>query len=377
MPRLETAGVARRRRPRAVTESLGLVGPEGVVRLESGTDRTRDIFDSKGLAFAMNGGLVGRSGAYALDSVFPEADLYIDTAGADALSEAIVQYQDDGVVGLRTNVGLSLYDIDVIYRTVGSPAATPAPSAFPVARTDWSVLTDEATSVYERSQVLREVVRQRDPAAAKIILDILAKQRPRGRWLAELLMSLEWTEFQDAAQRQQAKDLLLSGALALRAEDAPSLAEGTWAALRRYSSLISWSECEVFREFLNESDELKTKQLVLQCIQRVFEASKTAEPLVRGQLRVRVRELAVKFTDPDLLGVRENAALALNAVCALILIGPQDYSSSVFPRVRRSGRSAFSGVVRRSCQRLLSQTAVASKSRPVFDALKKTVEELL
>ncbi len=183
----------------------------------------------------------------------------------------------------------------------------------------WRVARSASAQTQARMEALSElIVRVESAAVAEFIAsDLLdAADSP---WHRGLVLLAERVSASNQTTRDKLRRALLEHALIFRDAQDPGADPPLWAALRRYGSLVPIQDVPSFLAFLRPQDRNKTKQTVLQVLQNIL----SNELLPNGSdftpLRKRIAELAQKHLDADLLGSAENAAMALNCYCTVVL----------------------------------------------------------
>lgn len=194
----------------------------------------------------------------------------------------------------------------------------------------WQMVKDGSSPLATRIAALEELIARRDPALPRYLLDELERERERDdlptAWRDHVIFAAEDVDFLEEADRTRLRARLFD--LADRMCDpakAPGNPEALWSAVRRFTSLISPDlvEVEVQRllRFLRAGGPLLLHQATLQAVQNLFAAAPPECPKAIEQLRRRAAELAKQFLIPDIVSSPSNAALAINAVHSLAVLG--------------------------------------------------------
>jgi hypothetical protein len=135
------------------------------------------------------------------------------------------------------------------------------------------------------------------------------------------VLSAERTQYAAPKDRQAIKRQLKEAAELLWRTNKRSSESVVWSAIRRYASMLSRSEVDTLRGFLDWRWPIDTRQVTLQAIQNVFEISPPSAGNEYQQLRNQVFQMAQAALQPATLAPGKPAALAMNAVAAVAALG--------------------------------------------------------
>lgn len=180
---------------------------------------------------------------------------------------------------------------------------------------------EDSDSFEARVQALVELIEHEPLKAAEFVVAELAAAQDDPEWLAELVFAAEDLQFHGADIREAVRERLLGLAETLRHETQRDTGHVVWSALRCGASLLDASDIGRLRVFLDVAGTVDTRLVALQCVPRRFFRSPPPSDLQCESLVDRIAELGAKFLDPDMLVPGENAALAQNAVHALVVLG--------------------------------------------------------
>ena len=211
----------------------------------------------------------------------------------------------------------------------------PAPFVLPLTvEALWGIAESAVLPVTLRSRCLAELIARNDARVSSFVLQQLNAATDDPPWRNELLFAAEHVEI--AKENRTAYGLiLLRYAREARGAANPSTIKGAWAALRKYASITGVSGAPELLAFLGPDNEMATRQVALQCIQRIFLHSPPNEGMLQGSLNplaIRVSELVAKYLDLDWLTPGDNSSLAMNALYATAsMIDPKlpDYSRTL------------------------------------------------
>lgn len=127
----------------------------------------------------------------------------------------------------------------------------------------------------------------------------------------------ETIEIENAEQRAELASALLRTATLL--EDEHGSTPLSWAALRRFGSLVASSRLTELAPFLAQGNEAETMQAALQTI---WNALSVDEDFGLGVLAVRTRQLLNKYLDPDWLCSAVARALSVDLLLAYSVLVP-------------------------------------------------------
>jgi hypothetical protein len=142
-------------------------------------------------------------------------------------------------------------------------------------------------------------------------------------WRNNLLFAAEHVRLSRASACGTLAEVLLEHAKSLRTAVNPTSIEALAAALRRFASLIPPDRAFELGAFLTPEDRIITRQVALQCIQKIFAPRPPSGDLASGVLSpllARVSELTHKYLDLDWLTPGDNSALAINAFHAAAIL---------------------------------------------------------
>jgi hypothetical protein len=205
-----------------------------------------------------------------------------------------------------------------------------AESPFPLAELEveqvWQRVKDRGSDVAKRIIALDELIARRDDALPDYLLRELERNEMPTAWRDHLIFASEDVEFLDENARTRLRTRLFSLADGMcDSEKALANPEALYSAARRFASLIDPhlvdSEVPRLLRFLRAGEPPLLHQAALQAIQNLFAGAPPERPNAVRSLCRRVVEIAVQFLAADVVSSPSNAALALNAVHALAVLG--------------------------------------------------------
>jgi hypothetical protein len=239
----------------------------------------------------------------------------------------------------------------------GSRTVSPPPFPYVEWESDrlWSVVKDTGSEGNVRISALEELVARRDPGLAGFLLDELERVDLPSPWQERLIFAAEDVDFLEEGDRARLRERLYN--LAKRLSDPTESSTGQealWAAVRRFASLVApGRECEQALRllgFLRPGQSLLLQQVALQCVQNLFADRPPNHPEALRPLRRRAADLAVRFLDQDVVSSPANAALAINAIHALAVLGDRQ-----LPKMIRQARGVGKGWLESQLRRRLEQ----------------------
>lgn len=249
-------------------------------------------------------------------------------------------------------------------------------AATPTNRSEWDVICDIGESLLTRATALRALVLRHDSRLPAYIADALSSDDLDCRWQNELALATEWVKPIPSDLRPQFRESLKLHIRRTAALTDPHGAGSRWAALRRLASLLNRDRIEELCEFLSSHHQLDTRDVVLFRIRRILADRPPTSDLEFADMRLRVEELARKFTDPDVMTSPENLSLALNAIVAASSLGSPEIET-LATAVGRSGSAAFKAVVRRQLQEQAAEWERRSPHSLNSRALHRTRQTIL
>jgi hypothetical protein len=220
----------------------------------------------------------------------------------------------------------------------------------------WSVVRDTGSEGNVRISALEELIARRDPGLPEFLLGELERDDLPSPWQERLIFAAEDVDFLEEGDRSRLRDRLYT--LAQRMSDPTESAigqEALWAAVRRFTSLVApGRECEQALRllgFLRPGQPLLLQQVALQCVQNLFADRPPDHPEALRPLRRRTADLAERFLDPDVVSSPANAALAINAIHALAVLGDRQLSKMI-RQARELGKSWLTAQLRRRLEQV-------------------------
>jgi hypothetical protein len=246
---------------------------------------------------------------------------------------------------------------DVDSSPSGSHTASPPPFPYVEWESDhlWSVVRDTGSGGDLRVSALEELVARRDPGLPGWLLSELERDDLPSPWQERLVFASEDVDFLEEGDRARLRERLYT--LAQRMSDPTESAmsqEALWAAVRRFTSLVApGRECEQALRllgFLRPGQPLLLQQVALQCVQNLFADRPPDHPEALRPLRRRAADLAGRFLDQDVVSSPANAALAINAIHALAVLGDRQ-----LPKMIRQARAVEKSWLTSQLRRRLEQ----------------------
>jgi hypothetical protein len=183
-------------------------------------------------------------------------------------------------------------------------------------------------------------------------------------WRDHLVFVVEDIAITDVEVRQRLRARLIEIAGTLRKSPKAGVERVVWSAIRRGVSLSAPNEMEWLLDFMKLQGPVDTRLVALQCVSRKYEAVPAPKSRELELLEARVADFAHKYLDPDVFASGANAAIAQNAIVALVALGSEKWDD-VLESVRQLQKPWFVRQLSRKLDGLLA--ARASAGRPSID----------
>lgn len=226
----------------------------------------------------------------------------------------------------------------------------------------------------DRLESLYSLLERSPQQAVLYVTEELLRDDLSEEWCNALVILAEDVRFPELL-RATIGDRLMEIAQKLRSSAKVGNDRVVRSALRRAVTLLSPDPSRLLI-FLNRVDGIvDTRSTALLCIERMFEAAPPVRPDAYTPVADRVAEFALKFLDPDVFAGGENAAIAINAICALAALGDARLND-VLAAARRLNRRWLNHQVRLRLEQLLTSWRSHRVAEDTHTALRSLEDQL-
>jgi len=232
-----------------------------------------------------------------------------------------------------------------------------------------------------RTDALLQLATAADECVPTFIMSQLDAPQRNLKWTSALVAAIEYTHFEDAADRQKIKQWLRIAVLSFCQTHDSSWSAIVWSAIRSYGSLISANEAHTLLDFLGSKDGVEKDIVTFQVIQNVFYHSPAPQSASLRPMKDRVYKLSAEAIEPGAIEAGVQAAFALESFCALAALADPRLTQ-LAPQVSRLNQPWFSWQVLQTITTMRRQWVKSSSvvSSPDGSAaiarMKQVMEEL-
>lgn len=237
-------------------------------------------------------------------------------------------------------------------------------------------LLNESLPIEERVSSLRRAVASRDVRVVGYAIEVLQSSSADRVWQNHIACAAEWLRPCDEHLKGAMRASVLSHALRIMdAQDELS----QWARLacvRRYASLTAPSAVNEMINFLTLESQIDVRDLVAFRVRKILKSapnqSSSAEPL-----RTRLRDIATRFLDREVLVSDENTSLALNSTLACAALGDPSWRELV-ERAKNTDKGALLIVMLQELRIMLNEWSrdPANNANSVVAFIRESVHAL-
>ena len=311
---------------------------------------------------------------------------------ASALRESPVRQVREGFVDsdpdapgkycltVATNTGIARYAGAELVEDnqVASPTAivswNPSVERF-AAPQPWDVLRNPQSDLDAKMRALDELCDQSSEDVGRFAADEFGQNDLSEAWRDHLVFVVEDIAITDAGVRQLLRERLVEIASTLRKSPKAGVERTVWSAIRRAVSFSAPNEIEWLLDFMKLQGPVDTRLVAIQCVSRKFEAAQPPKSPELELLESRVADFAKKYLDPDVFAGGGNAAIALNAIVALVALG-SDKWEDVSDSVRQLQKRWFVRQLSQKLQKLLAARATAVRPGIELERLREQIASL-
>ncbi len=235
----------------------------------------------------------------------------------------------------------------------------------------WDVLRNPQSDIDAKTRALDELCDQSSEDLGRFAADELDRNDLPEVWREHLVFVVEDIAITDAGVRQRLRERLIEIAGTLRKSPKAGVERVVWSAIRRAVSLSAANQIDWLLDFMKLHGPVDTRLVAIQCVSRKFEAAQPQQSHELEMLETRVADFARKYLDPDVFAGGGNAAIAQNAILALVALG-SDKWDDVSDSVRQLQKRWFVRQISQKLERLLA--ARTSAGRPIIELEKLRVQ---
>ena len=244
-----------------------------------------------------------------------------------------------------------------------------------VTRRPWDVLGNPQSDFDAKKRALDQWCDQSSEDVGRFAADELGRNDLSEAWRDHLVFVVEDIAITDAGVRQRLRERLIEIARSLRKSPKAGVERIVWSAIRRAVSLSAPNEIEWLLDFMTLQGPVDTRLAAIQCVSRKFEAAQPQKSHELELLESRVAEFAHKYLDPDVFAGGGNAAIAQNAIVALVVLG-SDKWDDVSDSVRQLQKRWFVRQLSQKLERLLAARTSAGWPNIELERLREQIASL-
>lgn len=239
----------------------------------------------------------------------------------------------------------------------------------------WDVLRNPQSDLGAKTTALDELCDQSSEDVGRFAADELSRNDLSDAWREHLVFVVEDIAITDAGVRQRLRERLIEIARTLRKSPKAGVERIVWSAIRRSVSFSAPNEIEWLLDFMKLQGPVDTRLVAIQCVARKFEVAQPPKSHELELLETRVADFAQKYLDPDVFAGGGNAAIAQNAIVALVALG-SDKWDDVSDSVRQLQKRWFMRQLRQKLATLLAARTSAGRSNIELEKLRKQIASL-